>query len=93
MALLVSLILLFFAMALQVVGQSAIEPQPYCHPVSGKFEASPDYWLHATPVLRAHWLFDDVALVRRQYTDYWTGWKNISYLFALYFISQGACLS
>lgn len=81
---LMPLVLVFLAVALQVLGQSTIEPQPYCHPVSGDFKASPDYWLHATPVLRAHWWFDYVPLVRRQYTDYWTSWKNISYLFALY---------
>ena len=83
-----SLILIFLAVALQAFGQSVIEPQPYCHSVSGRFKASPNYWLHATPVLRSHWWFDDVPLVRRQYTDYWTSWKNISYLFALYVIPQ-----
>lgn len=84
MSLFVSLVLVFLAVALQASGQSTIEPQPYCHVVSGNFSSNPDYWLHATPVLRAHWWFDYSPLVRRQYADYWLGWKNISYLFALH---------
>lgn len=84
MSLLMSLALVFLAVALQVSGQSTTEPQPYCHMVSGNFSNNSDYWLHATPVLRAHWWFDYAPLVRRQYADYWFGWKNISYLFALY---------
>ncbi|CAF9906955.1 hypothetical protein IMSHALPRED_005402 [Imshaugia aleurites] len=75
-----SLILGFLAVALQVFGQSTTDLQPYCHPVSENFSNNPDYWLHATPVLRAHWNFDYAPLVRRQYTDYWFGWKKISYL-------------
>ncbi|KAL9137736.1 MAG: hypothetical protein Q9175_001045 [Cornicularia normoerica] len=82
MNVLMSLALVFFTMALQVTGQTMIDPQPYCHPVSGNFSNSADYWLHATPVLRAHWWFDYAPLVRRQSTDHWIGWKNISYLFA-----------
>ncbi|KAF6218614.1 hypothetical protein HO133_005965 [Letharia lupina] len=82
MSLLMSLALAFLAMASQVTGQSTVTPQPYCHPVAGNFSNNADYWLHATPVLRAHWCFDYAPLVRRQYTDYWTGWKNISFLFA-----------
>ena len=84
MSLLMSLILVFLAVALQVFGQPKTEWQPFCHPVVGNFKANPDYWLHATPVLRPHWYFDYAPLVRRQYTNYWTSWKNISYLFALY---------
>ena len=83
MNLFMSLILGFLAVALQVFGQSTTDLQPYCHPVSENFSNNPDYWLHATPVLRAHWNFDYAPLVRRQYTDYWFGWKKISYLFAL----------
>ena len=83
MSLLMSLTLVFMAVALQVLGQSKTEPQPYCHTVSGDFNNNADYWLHATPVLRAHWWFDYIPLTRRQYTDYWTSWKNISYVFAL----------
>ena len=88
MGLLMSLVLVFLAVALQTSGQSTIEQQPYCHSVFGRFETSPDYWLHATPVLRAHWWFDYIPLVRRQYTDYWTSWKNISYIFALYVLPK-----
>ena len=69
--------------ALQVFGKSMTEPQPYCHSVSGEINNNADYWLHATPVLRDHWRFDYIPLTRRQYTDYWTSWKNISYVFAL----------
>ncbi len=90
MSLFMSIVLVLLAIALQVSGQSTIEPQPYCHPVSGSFSNNPDYWLHATPVVRAHWEFDYAPLVRRQYTDYWKGWKNISYLFALYVPIQEA---
>ena len=75
--------LVFMAVALQVFGQLTIEPQPYCHTVSKDFSNNADFWLHATPVLRAHWWFDYVPLTRRQYTDYWTSWKNINYVFAL----------
>ena len=83
MSLLMSLVLFFLAIAFHVFGQSTFESQPYCHPVSRDFESSPNYWLHATPVLRSHWYFQYAPLVRRQYTDYWTSWNNISYLFAL----------
>ena len=80
---LMSLVLVFLAV-LQVFSQTTIESHPYFLTVSGNFKSSPDYWLHATSVLRAHWYFEYVPLARRQYTDYWTSWKNISYLFALY---------
>ena len=83
MNLLMSLALVFLTVTFQVSGQSTIEPQPYCHPVSESFSNNADYWLHATPLLRAHWCFDYATLARRQYTDYWLGWKNIKYLFAL----------
>lgn len=79
-----SIVLTLLVVALQVSSQTTTELQPYCHPVSGIFNSNPDFWLHATPVLRAHWYFDYAPLVRRQNPDYWTSWKNISYLFALY---------
>ena len=78
------LMLLALVTALLVTAQSTAQPQPYCHPVREKFSNNADYWLHTTPVLRSHWSFDYAELVRRQYVDYWNGWKNISYLFALY---------
>ena len=87
------LALVFLLTALLVTAQSTAQPQPYCHPVREKFSNNADFWLHATPVLRSHWSFDYVELVRRQYMDYWNGWKNISYLFALYVPSQEADLS
>ena len=85
-----SFVLISLVVNLQVSSQSMTELEPYCHPVSGTFKSNPDYWLHATPVLRAHWNFDYAQLVRRQYPDYWTSWKNISYLFALYVPSKEA---
>lgn len=78
-----SIVLLFLAIILQASGQSAIATQPYCHAVSTPFSNNPDYWLHGTPVVRSHWWFDFAPLVRRQYADYWFGWDNVSYLFAL----------
>ena len=83
MSLLMSLVLVFLAIVFHVFGHSTIESQPYCHPVSRSFESSPNYWLHATPVLRSRWYFQFAPIVRRQFTDYWTSWNNISYLFAL----------
>ena len=84
------LAIVFLATALLVTAQSTAEPQPYCHPVHEKFSNNADYWLHGTPVLRSHWSFDYAELVRRQSMDYWNGWKNISYLFALYVPAQEA---
>ena len=83
-SLFMSLNLVLLAIALHVIGQSTTEPQPYCHHVSGSFETNPGYWLHATPVLRSHWFFEYAPLTRRQYTNYWTSWNDISYLFALW---------
>ena len=88
MSLLMSLVLVFLAIASHVFGKSMIESQPYCHPVSRDFETSPNYWLHATPVLRSHWDFQYVPLVRRQEADYWTSWNNINYLFALWVLPK-----
>lgn len=85
-----SVVLKLLVVALQVSSQPTTGLQPYCHPVSGVFKSNPDFWLHATPVLRAHWNFDYAPLVRRQNPDYWTNWKDISYLFALYVPSKEA---